>query len=141
MSMGLRFFTLTTNLWRLDNHLARFLQSVYSHMESAEEKKASAEKSESVTREQVENAIRSLRSLYTSLDEIYQRSRTARLTNNSLVSASLNSIHARNEEVFDLIDWLEAVLDEEFLKRHAEDNARALAELSRGEVFDLTQVR
>jgi len=139
---GLRVLNLAGTLWNLDRHLSKFLQSVYSAMESADEVRSQSEKNTEVaTRERAEKAVSTLRSMHEIVDNVYQRSRHARLTNHSLLSVSLNSIHARNEEIADLMEWLEIAFDQEFLKTHAYENARALEEFERGETFDLAQVK
>jgi len=92
---------------------------------------------EPATPEQFKKAIDTLRELSTTLFNIYERSKRARLTNNSLIAGSLSRLHTYSEDLCELADWLEMIQKPEAIEAIFD---RAKQETERGEVFDLSRV-
>jgi hypothetical protein len=107
---------------------------------AAENAPAPSPSTKVTTKEELESALRSLEYLYETNRRIYQKCEASRLTNNSMMAASLSNINSRTEQLLNVIDWIrchiESVpseLDTLF--------ADAREKLKNGEVYDLAELR
>jgi hypothetical protein len=122
---------ITTYLWRLDNRLRQFLEAFYKAVE------ANVPPATLPTKEDVLSALKSLRSICESIDQMYNSGKAAGLTNRRFVGAALNSVRVRSEELSDIGDSIELSLS-------PETDAifdKALAALHSGDVIDFAQLK
>lgn len=120
-------------LGRLNHHLASFFEDIYQRIEG---KIPTDPAAKTPTSAEVQNALRSLRELSTSLFETYQAAKSKRLTNNSLLAGSFSRLRTYSEDISELGDWLEMSLD---LKAVEEIFERSGREAEQGDVFDIKQ--
>ena len=71
------------------------------------------------------------------IDSIYECSRRAGLTNNSVASMPLRKMRAHSEELLSLVDWLELVAQKDEVQAIF---ARSNREKEMGDLFDIEQV-
>jgi hypothetical protein len=118
---------------KVDKMLAEMLSNVYDEVEG----KRPASDAEPVTPQRIQEAGDNLARLARMLEYLYEQSKRAGLTNNSLTAGSLNGIQKRVDEVKDLADWFDTAAHPEEVDAIF---ARAKQERERGELFDLPQV-
>jgi hypothetical protein len=131
-----KMMKLAWDLRSLSLKLSDFLDGIYKSCENAQ--KTNIKDRPSVSKEQVESAIRSLEYLYEVTTRLYMTAQKKRFTNNSMMATSLRTIHRRTEELMDLVDWFETALSHS--SSELDDlylNARK--DLSEGKVFDLVR--
>jgi hypothetical protein len=119
-------------LWKLNRVLGDFFQNVRTNLEGK-----GVKNNPTATPEQIEASIRSLRQMHIKIETLYEAARRAGLTNNSLLSMPLRSVHTYSDDILELAELLEAFQNSEgvdaVFQRSAEERAR-------GEVYDLTEV-
>jgi hypothetical protein len=135
---GLQRLALAWDLRKLSNKVSDFLDDIYAQCVKAEAKAGSA--GTPPTREQLEDAAKSMEQLYYVVDRLYSTARKKGLMNNSMMAASLHNIHRRSEEFLDLADWIHTAIE------HSSSElenlyASSREELANGEVVDLAQVK
>lgn len=115
----------------LDDILNRFFKDMHAVM------KKGAPKDTDTSPERLAEAVQGLQKLHSMLNRFHQAFKLARLTNNSLLAAHLDSINKHNENLVELLELLELsaqpdVIDSIYNRAHREK--------SRGEIFDLSEV-
>jgi hypothetical protein len=119
-----------SNLWTLDGRLRDFLEKFYKQVEKGTPSVTPP------TEEGLQSALKSLRSITDSIEEMYNRGKAGGLTNRRFVGAALNSVRMRSEELRDIVESVE-------LSMTPETDAifdKALAALRAGDVVDLAQL-
>jgi hypothetical protein len=114
--------------------LAEMLSNVH---DSLEDKLPATPPAEPITPQRIQEAGDNLARLARMLEYLYEQSKRAGLTNNSLTAGSLNGIRKRVEQVKDLADWFDTAAHSEEVDAIF---ARSKEERERGEIFDLPQV-
>ncbi len=126
------------SLFSLNRNLIGFLNEAHAIMEGKKKAALVASSPESVTPERMKTVADNLEHVYRIIDYIYESSKRARLTNNSLTAGSLSSLRHHGEELLDIADWFELMADP---KQFSGDFERAKQEKELGELYDLSQVK
>jgi hypothetical protein len=123
---------LAGSIWKLDSSLRNLVQAVYTALKHPDPSLPP------VSEERVQEVLQTLKNLHSTVGRLHADAKRMGLTNHTLIGAAYNSAHVRAEELLDIIDFIEA------LRVPAEIHTRAfeesLAELKRGEVFDLADI-
>jgi hypothetical protein len=135
---GIRKLQLAHQLSKYSNFLSGMMESIYAAGKNPEASASSSKKA--ATKEEVESGLRSLEYLYEINRRLYQRCEANRLTNYSLMAASLRNIDRRSEQLMDVIDWLKCYVESTPSKLDALF-ADAREKLENGEVYDLAELR
>jgi hypothetical protein len=120
------------NLWTLDGRLRDFLEKFYKQVE-----KGAPALVTPPTEEDLQSALKSLRNITDSIEEMYNRGKAGGLTNRRFVGAALNSVRMRSEELRDIAESVD-------LSMAPETDAifdKALAALRVGDVVDFAQLK
>jgi len=123
---------LARNLWGLDARLREFLEKFYKQVETGTPATGTPP-----TEEDVRSALKSLRSISESIEEMYNTGKAVGLTNRRFVGAALNSVRMRSDELRDIGESVE-------LSLVPETDAifdKALAALRAGDVVDFAQLK
>jgi hypothetical protein len=123
---------LAGKLWSLDKKLKDLLERFYKAAGS------SADSSPAPTRERIESAIETLRSICGKIDEVYSIAKARGLTNWTLIGTALNSIRVRGSELLEIADAAELSLHPETFEPAFD---KALEEYRRGATFDLASIK
>lgn len=122
---------LAYHIRRLDSTLSNFFVEIRKAVEKG------MPKGRDVTPKNIAKACESLDKLHDILDKFHEVCKRARLTNNSLMAGTINSINNYNDEILELSQLLKLSLHPEVIKSIYN---RAKAEKERGEIFDLSEV-
>lgn len=125
-------YNLAYRLWKLDHTLDGFMKHVHELMENP-----NLGPEEPITAEKITEVAQTLRRLYKSVDRIYLPAKSVGLTNNSLTSPVLNSVHKHAEDILELAEWVELFLEPESLEAIFQ---RAEGEMANGEIFNLDEI-
>jgi hypothetical protein len=121
----------TRNLWALDGRLRGFLEAFYKAVEAGTPPTTPPKK------EDIESALKTLRSISDSIEGMYNVGKAGGLTNRRLIGAALNSVRMRSEELREIGESVELALA-------PETDAifdKALAALHAGDVVDFAQIK
>jgi len=88
------------------------------------------------TKEQLESAIKAYEYLYDVITRLYLKAHERRLTNSSMMAASLQTIHRRSEELMDIADWLHVAVHSSASALDAL-YANARKDLAEGKVYEI----
>jgi uncharacterized protein YhdP len=141
VSLAFAKLRLAKNLNVYNKMLSDLVDKIRKSVEKAERGEGLGDgQGQTPTPDQLLTAIRSLEYLYDASKRMYAQAAAKRLTNNSLMAASLRSIDLRADELLDIADWFHAA------RVHSQDElkglfSRARTELINGETVDLSQVR
>lgn len=119
------------NVWRLEGRLREFLENFYKAVEAA------VPSTTPPTQEDIEAALKSLRSISESIEEMYNTGKAGGLTNRRFIGAALNSVRMRSDELREIGESVELSLT-------TETDAifdKALAALRSGDVIDFAQLK
>jgi len=125
-------YNLAYRLWRLDHTLDGFMKHMHEVMESGDQ-----QINELPATEKVQEISQTLRKLYKMAGGIYGPAKIAGLTNNSITSPVVNSIHKHAEDILELAEWVELFLEPESLEAIFQ---RAEGEIARGDIFNLDEI-
>lgn len=89
------------------------------------------------SKEQIQEAITTLRQLSARLNEAYEGAKRFRLTNNSFLAGSVSRLHTYADDLSELAEWLEMLIEPQ---SHEDAFKRAANEKEQGQVFSLSQV-
>lgn len=137
VSASVRKLSIAWNLNSLSRKLCALLDGLYASIEKAEN---GAEVRPTVTKEQIESAIKTYEYLYDVVTRLYTMAHEHRLTNNSMMAGSLATINRRSEELLDIADWLHAALHSSASSLDA-IYAQARKDLAEGKVYDIAATR
>ena len=135
-NQGIRKLQLAHQLSKYSNFLSGMMDKIYATGESPKPS-ASAEEA---TKEDWESSLRSLEYLYELNRRLYQKCEANRLTNHSMMAASLRTINRRSEQLLDVIDWLRCYIQIAPSELDALF-ADARKSLEDGDVYDLAELR
>jgi hypothetical protein len=136
-----KIVTSRAQVFRMANSLRKTSRSVQKVLDLVNDvltgkRKIEAElKDESPRR--IQDAIDGLDHISRMLDYACEGMSRARLTNNSLTAGTIATLRKQNEELKDIVDWLDAFSKKEELKTIFD---RARSERDSGDLIDLTQV-
>ncbi len=125
-------YHLVYRLWKLDHTLDTFMKHIHEVMEGGNQ-----QINELPTQEKVVEVAQALRRLYKMVGGIYEPAKVAGLTNNSITSPVVNSVHKHAEDVLELAEWVELFLEPEALEAIFQ---RAEQEMACGDVLDLNEI-
>lgn len=125
-------YQLVYRLWKLDHTLDVFTKHIREVMQDASQQIA-----EMPTAEKVVEVSQTLRRLHKMVGGIYEPAKIAGLTNSSITSPVVNSIHKHAEDILELAEWVELFLEPESLETIFQ---RAEAELARGDIVNLNEI-
>jgi hypothetical protein len=125
-------YQLVYRLWKLDHTLDSFMKHIHEVMQEGKQ-----QINEMPTQAKVSEVSQALRRLYKAADSIYGPAKIAGLTNSSLTSPVVNSIHKHAEDVLELAEWVELFLEPTSLEEIFE---RGEKEIASGEVFNLNEI-
>lgn len=125
-------YQLVYRLWKLDHALDSFMKHMHEVMEGGDQ-----QINELPTAEKVKEISQILRKLHKMSGGIYAPAKIAGLTNNSITSPVLNSIHKHAEDILELAEWVELFLEPESLEAIFQ---RAEGEMARGDIFNLDEI-
>lgn len=137
LNSGLQRMYLAVRLRGLSSQISSFLDHVCA--EGSKAQTAGPEPAQTPTREQLEEAAKSLEHLYEIVTGMYRTAQRKGLTNSSLTAGPLRIIRRRSEEFLDLADWVRTFL-EHTPSELEEIFAGGRAALERGDVVDLAQI-
>lgn len=129
---------LAVSLRRFNTKIGHSIHLLHEIMEGRIPANIKQTTDEPFTPERGERAIRLMRDLHCVLDDIYQKAKRQRFTNNSLIAGPLNKLHENSQAILDVADWLE------MLMHHNEVEVlfnRARQEEEAGEIYDINQVQ
>jgi len=135
-NLGIKKVGLATQLWKYSNFLTSTVDKIHAAAESAQ---TSGSRTTS-TEDQVEGALRSLEYLHEVSRRLYQTCEDHRLTNSSMMAASLRTINLKTEQLMDVIDWLRCYVNRSSLGLEG-IFADARKKLENGDVYDLAELR
>lgn len=125
-------YQLVYRLWKLDHTLDVFTKHVHEVMRDANQQIA-----EMPTEEKVVEVSQTLRRLHKMVSGIYEPARVAGLTNSSITSPVVNSIHKHADDVLELAEWVELFMEPESLETIFQ---RAEGEAARGDIVSLSEI-
>jgi len=125
---------LAYSFYKINKSLTEMISQAY---EMVEGKRTPPPDDEPITPQRLHLVSYNLDELARMIVHLYERGKSAGLTNNSLMAGSLNGMLKHVEEIKDVADWFEAAADSE---RLSAISARAKQEKENGDLFDLSQV-
>jgi hypothetical protein len=124
--------SLAGKFWRIDRQLKNLLERFYGGVENPPPQVVAP------SEESLRSSLAALRTLCGKIDELYNIGKAHGLTNRTLVGTVLNSIRVRSDELLDIAESVELSMCPEVTAPLFD---KALAELERGETFDLASIR
>lgn len=136
-NLGIKKFHFAHQLSKYSTFLSDMMDGIHKAAENASVSSPSAKVT---TKEELEVSLRSLEYLYEINRRIYQRCETHRLTNNSMMAASLRNISSRSEQLLSIIDWIRCYIESVPSELDTLFTG-AREKLKNGEVYDLAELR
>lgn len=125
-------YQLLYRLWKLDHTLDVFMKHIHEVMQDASQQIV-----EMPTAEKVVEVSQTLRRLHKIVGGIYEPAKIAGLTNSSITSPVVNSIHKHADDVLELAEWVELFLEPESLETIFQ---QAEGEMARGDIVSLNEI-
>jgi hypothetical protein len=124
-------------LWRVNGRIEFMLDDIHAKLEEAiaEAEKGNAP-SEPSDPSRIHTAVASIQQLHAILDGIYQVAIRHRLTNNSVLAASIHRLHHNDERIVELAEWIQDLTNPAPLENIFE---AARGEYERGETVVLAE--